>query len=187
MSDYVPPRIVTRADWLARPPLWPMALRSLELLRGTVVHHQAAEPALDSDPADIVEAIQAYDFTHGYADIAYNALVWHDGTVLLGRDAAVRGGHTAFTTDGVDWNTTSLGVCVLGNGDDPAYVTDDAWRSVLWCWQLGLYVTGGLASGLWAHHETTSPTHCAGDAVQARLDGLRTWLAAGAPDLSEAA
>lgn len=184
MADYAPPRILERADWLARPPLSPGFGRPMSVLTGTVVHHQAARPSLDADPAELAAQIQAYDFTHGYADIAYNALVWHDGTVVLGRDAGVRGAHTAFTTDGIDWNWRTLGVCILGDGDDPDYVTDDAWRSVLWCWQLGLYVTGGRASGLCAHHETTSPTHCAGDAVQARLDGLRSWLASGAPVIS---
>lgn len=183
MSDYRPPRFITRAEWLAHPPSQTLPVRDPKVLRGTVVHHQAARPRLDADPAEIVASIQRYHLSQGYSDIAYNTLVWHDGTVILGRDAGVRGAHTAFTTDYVDWNWRTLGTCILGDGDDPLYVTDAAWRSTLWCWQLGLFGTDGLASGLWAHHETTSPTHCAGDAVQARLDGLRSWLASGMPEV----
>lgn len=177
MPDYSPPRILTRADWLARPPTGPITPRPPSMLTGTVVHHEAADPPLDADFAELVASIQRFhQQTRGWADIAYNLLVWHDGTVAYGRAAGVRGAHTVSPVGG-DWNLFTLGVCVVGNGDDPAYVTDAAWDSVLWAWGLGMWGSGGRATGFLTHHETGSPTHCAGDALQDRMDGLRRFLA----------
>lgn len=171
------PRIVDRAEWGARPPRGIGVTRPLEVLQGLVVHHEGIAVDHDAEPSELVRAVQRWHQDgNGWADIAYNTLIWHDGTVFLGRDAGVRGAHTV-APGAHDWNWTHLGVCLLGSGDDTGNVTDDAWRSILWCWQLGAYISGGRATGFLTHRETGSPTHCAGDALQARMDGLRAFLA----------
>jgi N-acetylmuramoyl-L-alanine amidase len=178
MAAYQPPAIYDRDAWGASQPKSRGVPRPVDVLEGLVVHHQGATVQYDADPADLVRDIQWYHFTQGYSDIGYNTLVWHDGSVFLGRDAGVRGAHTV-APGTRDWNWTDLGVCLLGNGDDPDFVTDEAWRSIIWCWQVGMWVSGGRASGFRTHRETGSPTHCAGNAVQHRMDMLRAFLGGG--------
>jgi hypothetical protein len=183
---YQPPRILSRADCLLRPPT-SRTPRDPSLLVGLVVHHEAARPPLGSDPAELWAGIQRFhQQSNGWADIAYNAGVWHDGTICLGRDTGVVGAHTvspAPAPNGFVWNVSTLGICLIGDGSDPAYCTDEAWSSILWYWALNAYVTNGRASGLWTHRETGSPTQCASYEVQRRMDSLRTWFAAGTPEV----
>lgn len=176
--SYEPPRIITRDEAgleAARPGI---PARPLELVHGLVVHHEGvAVDYASTTPEQVWRAIQRWHlYGNGWSDIAYNLGVWPDGTVLLGRDAGVRGGHTV-APGPTDWNMTTTSVCFIGLGDDEDAVTDDAWRSILWCWQLNMWVTGGRGSAFLTHHETGSPTHCAGDAIQDRMDHLRIFLA----------
>src|SRR5690606_32125478 len=97
-------KIITRAQWGARPPrsVHRIALPTPRLW----VHHSA-------DDRQGIAAVRAHQAFHmdsrGWSDIAYSFLIDADGNVFEGRGAGVAGGHTAGD------NTKSHAICLLGN------------------------------------------------------------------------
>ncbi len=107
-------RIITRAEWNARPPKTPP--RTITAPSPDLWLHHAAVALLPDDDslsdADMrrVRSIQNYHMdVRGWNDIAYNFLLDPDGHVFEGRGAGIRGAHTA------GHNTTSHAICVMGN------------------------------------------------------------------------
>lgn len=171
---YEPCRIVDREGWEALPAR-PGTPRPQSVIIGLDVHHTTGDFDLDDNPTGIVRSIQRYHMApHGtepaHVDIDYNALVWHDGSLFIGRDSAIRGAHNAAQ----DHNWNRLGIAIIGNGDRPEYVTDAAWSTVLWYWQ-AVASYSGRAMLLGTHGESY-PTHCAGTEVTRRMTDLRRFL-----------
>jgi hypothetical protein len=101
----------------------------------------------------------------GFADIDYNHLVRSTtGEIYEGRGWNVIGSHT------VDYNTSGVGVCVIGNNQ----ISDAAKDAVLWLYDeynrrcdRTLFIRG--------HRQlATTGTSCPGDRIA-------SWLAAGMP------
>jgi len=164
-------RLVSRADWGARPPRSRTPLdRAAQL--GTAVHYSAADADEQSDHARCairVRAIQAFHMdARGWADIAYSYLACKHGLVYEGRGRGVRTAAQGTTAGNDAWHA----VCFLGD-DTPARddVTDagrEAVRDTV------------LHCNAWSDATGVRP-HSAFHATACPGDQLRDWVAAGMP------
>lgn len=103
-------KVVSRAEWKARPPKSRRAIKNADVSH-FFLHHAAA--TYRSGP-DAMRKIQAFHQDgRGWADYAYNFGVWDDGTIYEGRGFGAQGGHTR------GWNTKSVAVCYMGDGGKP--------------------------------------------------------------------
>ena len=151
MSTY---RLVTRAQWNARPPTRTVALNWGKVDK-FIVHYSGAVRTQS------VRSIQDYCMdSKGHSDIDYNDLV-------RGRDRYIgrgtnEGSHT------LNQNATSYGVCVIGNDGD---ATDDDFRTVREIYDEVCASLGRQLRKL--GHRTAMPpgyTDCPGDEIQAWID-----------------
>ena len=130
-------KIVTRAEWGARPPTDRTAIGTVD---GVAVHYSASnadEQALHRNCAARVRAIQNYHMSPGgdptkpWADIAYNFLVCKHGYVFVGRGWGTRSAAQG-TNDG---NAHFHAVCFLGDDtagrDDVTAIGRDALARVI--------------------------------------------------------
>jgi hypothetical protein len=110
-------RIISRAEWGAREPRSRSTV-AMGKRHFYVVHHSGASAT------QTVRAIQDWCMDgRGFADIDYNHLVRSTtGEIYEGRGWNVIGSHT------VDYNTSGVGVCVIGNNQ----ISDAAKDAVLW-------------------------------------------------------
>ena len=115
-------RIITRAEWGARPPKYRY---NLSTPTPRLWLHHAAGAILPGDDsvsdADLrrIRSIQNYHMDkRGWSDIAYNFLVDPDGNIFEGRGADIKGGHT------YGENSVSHGICVMGNYDNQLVDSD---------------------------------------------------------------
>ena len=103
-------KVVSRAEWKARPPKSRRAIRNSDVTH-FFLHHAAATY---KDGPSAMRSIQKFhQDSRGWADYAYNFGVWEDGTIYEGRGFGAQGGHTR------GWNTKSVAVCYMGNGGKP--------------------------------------------------------------------
>lgn len=103
-------KIVSRADWGAKPPKSRRAIREKEVTH-FFLHHAAGTY---KDGPSAMRAIQKFhQDSRGWADYAYNFGVWDDGNIYEGRGFGAQGGHTR------GWNTRSVAVCYMGDGSKP--------------------------------------------------------------------
>ena len=103
-------KVVSRADWGAKPPKSRRAIREKEVTH-FFLHHAAATY---KDGPSAMRAIQKFhQDSRGWADYAYNFGVWDDGNIYEGRGFGAQGGHTK------GWNTRSVAVCYMGDGSKP--------------------------------------------------------------------
>ena len=103
-------KIVSRADWGAKPPKSRRAIRENEVTH-FFLHHAAGTY---KDGPSAMRAIQKFhQDSRGWADYAYNFGVWDDGNIYEGRGFGAQGGHTR------GWNTRSVAVCYMGDGSKP--------------------------------------------------------------------
>lgn len=116
-------RIITRAEWNARPPKTSPV--GIPLPTPKLYLHHAAGANLPGDDemseADLTRIRSIQDFhmdVRGWNDIAYSFLLDPDGNVFEGRGAGIRGGHTK------NQNTVSHGICVMGNYDNQPVDSD---------------------------------------------------------------
>lgn len=185
-----PPRIITREEAGLAEPRSGITRRPPRVVRGVIVHHEAAEHDFErEDPLQVWRDVQAFHMgPRGWSDISYEAGVWQDGTVLLGRDAGVRGAHTAAEKPNpgwdTDWNTLYNAICWLGHGDTQN-MSDEAWASVVWYWQLNIWASANegrveagvaLATEFLLHGECI-PTACPGASPRERMNNHRMFLA----------
>ena len=153
-------RLLTRADWGARPP---RSRRTMMLPKADLYLHHTAGSEPDG-PAG-VRAVQAFHMDRrGYHDIAYSFVVDRIGAVFEGRGAGVVGAHTK------GHNTTSHAICVLGHYDreTPSEAALDGVAGLVahgrrqgW-WPAG--ITGG--------HRDVGSTSCPGNRLYAAIPDL---------------
>jgi N-acetylmuramoyl-L-alanine amidase-like protein len=145
--------IKSRSDWNARPWTDYVPLDWTRVVN-FVTHYSGASRTQS------VRSIQDYCMdVKGHSDIDYNEIV-KDGVVYVGRADHV-GGHT------FGRNSTSYGICIIGNDGD---ATDADFQAVRERYD---YACGraGRALGKWGHR-TINPgtTDCPGDEIQAWID-----------------
>lgn len=151
MSTY---NLVTRAGWNARPPdsIVPLNWSKVDKF---IVHYSGAARTQS------VRSIQNYCMdSKGHSDIDYNDIVRGQNR-YIGRGVNV-GSHT------LGLNSTSYGVCIIGNDGD---ATDDDFRTVR---EIYNELTAKLGRPLrQLGHRTAMPpgyTDCPGDEIQAWID-----------------
>lgn len=152
-------RIITRAEWNARPPKSRSTTSSSNRVY-YVVHHSGASVTQS------VRAIQDWCMDgRGFSDIDYNFLVrGSTGEIYEGRGWDVVGAHTT------NYNTNGVGVCIIG--EDQA--SDAAKAAVRWLYQQYNQRCGKTLK-IRGHRElATTGTDCPGDHVFA-------WVHAGMP------
>jgi hypothetical protein len=109
----------SRKDWGAAPAKSTVRLKP-EKVTHLFLHHTTGA---NLDVPAWMRGIQSFhQGQRGWSDIAYNWLVSPDGDVYEGRGWTVQGGHTA------GWNSRSVAVAYLGNGDRT--VPNDALSSI---------------------------------------------------------
>lgn len=142
---------VTRAQWNARAPRSTVAL-TLSKVNKFIVHYSGASRSQS------IRSIQDYCMdAKGHSDIDYNALV-KDGNHYVGRAYNI-GGHT------LNNNSTSYGVCVVGNDGDATDADMNCVRDIyeMVCSKLGRRIT-------MTHHRGVlgaSYTSCPGSELEA--------------------
>jgi hypothetical protein len=156
-------KIISRAEWGARPPR-SRATVDMSERRYYVVHHSGASAT------QTVRAIQDWCMNEppngrGFADIDYNHLVRATtGEIYEGRGWNVIGSHA------VGYNTAGVGVCVIG--DDQ--LGDAAKRSVLWLYGEYNRRCGRTLTVKGHRNVATTGTSCPGNKIA-------SWIAAGMP------
>lgn len=155
-------KIISRAGWGARKPRSRTAVEA-DARRWFVIHHSGG-PVTQT-----VRAIQDWCMNEpphgrGFSDIDYNFLVrGSTGEIYEGRGWDVVGSHT------VGYNTTGIGVCVIGNNEP---LSDAAKDALLW-----LHAEGERRAGrnltVRGHGQLTA-TGCPGSRI---LD----WIGQGLP------
>lgn len=154
------PPIITRAQWGARKP---EAIQTVSTSKRSnfMVHHSGA------NPAQSVRSIQDFHMdTRGWSDIGYNFLVRDTGAIYEGRGWDRIGAHCT------GWNTSSIGVCVIGNYQD----TDPspaALSSVAWLYDEAVSHVGHPLHPM-GHRDANHTTECPGIR-------LEQWVLSGLP------
>ena len=109
-------RIVTRAEWGARPPTRKPRIQDTQKLRGWAIHFNG--PAVtNKDEVKFLRGVQNYHMdSHGWSDIAYSFMIGQSGTIFEGR--------------GWSWDQ-------FANGTDEVAPFDEGgntdWLSIMWC------------------------------------------------------
>lgn len=172
------PRILSRADWNARPPNheapnefgfaltardseWYVYPDDLTQIYNTVaIHHSASLLAANETMLDIQNL---HMNSNGWADIGYHYGIDKDGVIYAGRDVGVRGASVA------GYNTGTIGVVLMGNFevDSPLEVQLTALQHLL-NWLAYTYLLTHLA----AHREFNPESLCPGQNMLPYLDTL---------------
>lgn len=155
--------VISRREWGARGPAGPIPTINPE---GVTLHYNG--PTIGGFPwnagrsAQLVRAAQAFhQDARGWADIAYNAVVDHEGRIYEGRPPRARSAAQG-TNEG---NARSLAVMVLVGQGEP--LTEAARHAVLdYCAMAGVPLR-------WVHSDWHS-TACPGDPCRAwKAEGFR--------------
>jgi hypothetical protein len=149
---------VSRAQWGARPPRYTNPL-NFNVVNKFILHYSGASRT------QTVRSIQNYSMdTKGYSDIDYNYLI-KDGLIYVGRGDNI-GGHT------LNNNSSSIGVCIIGNDGD---ATDADFRAAR---QLYDHMVGRIGHSLakTTHRMVLGAgyTSCPGSEIE-------NWVKAGMP------
>lgn len=144
-------RIVSRAEWGARPPKSPH--RRIELPTSELwLHHTAGR---ESSGVKGLQQIQNFHMDgRGWKDIAYSFVV-NRGVVYEGRGAGIAGAHTS------GHNTISHAICVVGNFQTVAPADRDV-TAVADLTRHG-YLRGWWGRQLSGGHRQVGSTSCPGD------------------------
>jgi len=168
------PRIVTRAEWSARPYKAAPSTVGIHSRTASCTHHDGANVITVRSFAEAcarVRADQNYHMDHnGWNDIGYNYLVISapgtpvDGMIFEGRGRDVIGAHC------LNWNTPWIGIQVaIGGAQKPSPA---ALSSVRW-----LHDTFTASAG----HALAKKAHSDGFPTACPADPLRNWVHAGMP------
>lgn len=146
--------------------------RPLSSVSSVVYHHTAGvRPSVTVPSTRVWRDVQRLHMGRGYADIAYNVGIGPAGSVLIGRDIAVRGAHSdGALIAGFVPNVNALSIVFLGNYEVDE-LTDrqrEAALFVEWLWAVRL----GRALVPLTHRET-DVTACPGRHVQAWVESRR--------------
>lgn len=114
------PRIISRAEWGARPPKGTPIVVPWSKRTGSAIHHSAG-PQSQS-----VRDIQNFHMdTNNWSDIGYNMLVGEPGVMYVGRGFEIQGTHSGGE------NVSHVAVCYIGNTDivtpSPAALSAIRW------------------------------------------------------------
>lgn len=156
-------KLVGRDEWGARDPRgrvyddWTDA--------PLVYHHTADHIAMTADRGDNIDHMKAMQhfhmFVRGWADVAYNFIVFPNGDVFVGRGFGVRGAGAADGTR--EWNTRYIHVAFAGDYRDRS-VTPAASRAAD---QLEAYLRSrGARAKPEVGHGDLMPTSCPGEGVR---------------------
>jgi len=159
------PRIVTRAQWNARPPT-SITYISLPVPRYFVHHTEGSACTTESTCASIVRGIQNYHMdSNGWSDIGYNFLVGEDGNAYEGRGWDRVGAHSP------NYNSVALGVSVIGSytSRNPNAAALTATQQLISC---GISMNKLSASYSLHGHRDGTCTSCPGDTLYATI---KTW------------
>jgi len=169
------PRIVTRAEWKARPRRGTAATVNIGARTATCTHHDGANIITVRSFAEACARVRADQNYHmnsnGWDDIGYNFLVISapgvagvDGLIFEGRGRDVVGAHC------LNWNTPWIGIQVaIGGAQKPSPAS---LSSVRW-----LHDTFTAA----AKHALAKKVHSDGFPTACPADPLRNWVHAGMP------
>jgi N-acetylmuramoyl-L-alanine amidase. len=105
------PRIITREEWGARPPVSTPSNMTLPVPYA-VVHHGGINSYCTTQDqcAAIVRSYQNYHIDDNkWNDIGYNFVVGEDGNVYEGRGWGYVGAHAP------NYNSRSIGICIIGD------------------------------------------------------------------------
>jgi peptidoglycan hydrolase-like protein with peptidoglycan-binding domain len=158
---------VDRATWKAAPPRRAPHRPNPAGIRLFIVHHTTPDELNIPNPLQAVQSIQRFhQNTRGWNDIAYNFLVDRFGTLYEGRGWGIAGGHTN------GYNTVSIGVAFLGDGDEVLRHATPALHTIR---ALADEADTRLGRRLARHaHRNFGTTHCAGNY-------LSDWAVGGMP------
>jgi hypothetical protein len=143
---------------------------------GVTVHWNGSDlPKGDLEHSkNIVRGIQRTHFAKGYADIAYNFLVDHNGYVFEGRGYDVQSGAHS------PGNEEHAAICLLVDKDEEPTVTQ--WESFLWLRDQWVALKG--ADELKAHNEWGG-TSCPGDKITKRINDIRNGVSMGPGEITK--
>lgn len=159
------PKIVTRAEWNARPG----GGSKLKFRPAPYVHiHHTAGAACDTDAkcSQQMRNIQKLHLdTRKWSDIGYNFCVGGNGMIYIGRGWDRQGAHAP------GYNNQSIGICFIGTftSQTPTQAAIKAAQDLIACGvaQGHIRPTYGLVG-----HRQTSATACPGDSL---FNLVRTW------------
>ena len=130
-----------------------------DMYQTVIIHHSVVDEGDDIQTLLDIQNFHRND--RGWADVAYHYFVGQSGIIYEGRDINVRGTHVA------NFNTGSVGVCLLGNFMNSAPTIeqiDSTRRLIQWLAQeLQL-------SHLAGHYDFNDQTQCPGDNLVVYLD-----------------
>ena len=168
------PRIVTRAEWSARPPKTTPVRVAISARTATCTHHDGSKPVILRTFAEACARVRADQNYHmdgqHWNDIGYNYLVISapgtpvDGLIMEGRGRDVVGAHC------LNWNTPWIGIQVATGGDQVS--SPKAKASVRWLHDT-FTADAGHTLGKKVHSDGF-PTACPGPE-------LKAWAHAGMP------
>ena len=169
------PRIVTRAEWKARPRRGTAATVNIGARTATCTHHDGSNIITVRSFAEACARVRADQNYHmnsnGWDDIGYNFLVISapgvagvDGLIFEGRGRDVVGAHC------LGWNTPWIGIQVaIGGGQTPSPASLSSVR-----WLHDTFTADAKHALAKKVHSDGFPTACPGDL-------LRNWAHAGMP------
>jgi hypothetical protein len=157
-------QILPRSAWGAAPPKSPGRPWASGGPVDLVVHWVGGSGTIGirshTDCPTRIRAVQSYEMSQEYSDIAYNLVCCPHGTVYEGRGLGVQGAANGPATNG-----TKPSVCLLLNVDDT--MTPAMQASVL---ELNRIVTPGMILG----HREVNTTTCPGPQVYGWILNTRT-------------
>ncbi len=154
--------ISSRAEWGARPPRETQALR-LPVGYAFIHHTAGSMPTTPEAERNTMRSIQNYHQNEkGWADIAYNFVIFPSGRIAQGRGWNTVGAAT------YNWNSRSLSFCFAGNYEtsQPAQQSLNACRALLAEALRQRYLTSDF---ILRGHRDVSSTACPGSYLYPQL------------------
>ena len=191
VEDEVCPRIISREEWGARPPVEESS-HLPDLLAMLFLHHSAMTECEDQASCEAAarEIQDLHMDNNGWWDIGYRSgdttvtshltdissfLIGGDGLIYEGRGWNVQGAHT------LGFNTVGYGICFLGDfsSHDPTTPAMAAYASLVAC----ALETGKIAVSyqMFGHRQTQPEggTECPGDSLYSTIQSWPHWVGRG--------
>lgn len=179
----LPPGVLPREAWGAKPIRAPHRFEPMRGLRLTVHHTEGAQPMNREDAIHELQAIQSFHQNgRGWNDIAYHYLIDGTGQVWQGRPEGVVGSHVLARNDG------SIGIVLMGSFHPPKnqQPTEAQLRSLV---ALLRYLSAEHqipVTRIFGHREQ-EPGHgtdCPGNILFAKLPEIRKQVAQASPSMA---
>eukprot|EP00092_Neocalanus_flemingeri_P061425 GFUD01073838.1.p1 GENE.GFUD01073838.1~~GFUD01073838.1.p1 ORF type:complete len:209 (+),score=54.63 GFUD01073838.1:58-684(+) len=176
------PRIISRAEWGARPPTEESS-HLPDLLPMLFVHHSAMAECEDQEACS--QAVRDIQDLHmdgnGWWDIGYSFLIGGDCNIYEGRGWNIQGAHTG------GFNTEGYGVCFMGNFMDhnPSTGAIAAYHSLASCMVEEEKISREYQ--MYGHRQTKPPgaTECPGDVLYATIQEWEGWTEGNISELKQ--